>query len=333
MKPVYFPFTYVSDPVAEAIAACFGQFSVYSPVREIFPEQMQLWIKRGVMDVRTPGMENDETLKTAVKNYQIWVDIHREGAIEKNAYLKTRLNSVPSLSEFSSSEIVADIKGKLHNRPITKIPDPCLPARIFLYFAQKFDHQNQELTDGLNYCDQQEADLMRRLKMEADPLSDELRNTPVRQPESLSDYMVPDRLEAWARIFCQAPEDSSLFVTHSPAVLDYLLDRTATATRILNLESIPPNFGQSLENETWQEKLAAGLARFAGHKQIETGDDWVEQLVLPAVDNTASLSIYRVPDQTPLEFYGRLAAIDSPAAGRKVHKNGSAGTLIALIEI
>jgi hypothetical protein len=333
MKPVYFPFTYVSDPVAQAISACFGQFSVYSPVREIFPEQMQLWIDRGVMDVRTPGMGNDETLKAAVKNYQIWVDIHREGAIEKNANLKTRLNSVPSLSEFSSSEIIADIKGKLHNQPTTKIPDPCLPARIFLYFAQKFDYHNQELTEGLNYCDQQEADLMRRLKMEADPLAEELRNTPARQMESQSDYMISDRLEAWARIYCQEPEDSNLFVTHSPAVMDYLLDRTATAARILHLESIPPNSEHGMENKAWQEILAAGLAPFAGYKQTETGDDWIEQLALPAVEDTASLSIYRVPDQTPLEFYARFAASGSPAAGQKVPKDRSAGTLIALIEI
>ena len=126
MKPIYFPFTYVSDPVAEAISACFGQFVVYGPVREILPEQMQIWINRGVMDVRVPGPGNDETLKTAVKNYQIWADLHREDSIEKTAYLKTRLNSVPSLSEFSSSEIVADIKGKNHDQPITKLPDPFL---------------------------------------------------------------------------------------------------------------------------------------------------------------------------------------------------------------
>ena len=169
--------------------------------------------------------------------------------------------------------------------------------------------------------------------MEDDPLSEELRNTPTRQPESLSDYMISDRLEAWARIFCQEPEDSGLFVTHSPAALDYLLDRTATAARILHLDSIPPNSEQSMENEAWQEKLAAGLARFAGPKQTETGDDWIGQLALPAVDNTASLSIYRVPDQTPLEFYARFAAISSPAAGRKVHKDRYDSTLIALIEI
>jgi hypothetical protein len=88
-----------------------------------------------------------------------------------------------------------------------------------------------------------------------------------------------------------------------------------------------------MENEAWQEKMAVGLARFAGLKQTETGDDWLEQLALPTVNNTASLSIYRVPDQTPLEFYARFAAIRSPAAGHKVFKDRYDSTLIALIEI
>jgi hypothetical protein len=145
--------------------------------------------------------------------------------------------------------------------------------------------------------------------------------------------MISDRLEAWARIFCQEPEDSGLFVTHSPAVMDYLLDRTSTAARILHLESIPPSSEQSIEKEAWQKKLAAVLARFTGPKQTETGDDWIEQLTLPAAENTASLSVYRVPDQTPPEFYARYAAMSSPAAGRKVHKGKYDSTLIALIEI
>jgi hypothetical protein len=333
MIPIYFPFTYISDPVAEAISACFGQFVVYCPLREILPEQMQLWINRGVMDVRVPGPGHDETLKTAVKNYQIWADLHREDSIEKTAYLKTRMNSLPSLSEFSSSEIVADIKGKNHDQPITELPDPFLPARIFLYFAQEFDRQNQELTDGLNHYDQQEADLMRRLKMEDDPLVEELRNTPARQPESLSDYMISDRLEAWARIFCQEPEVSGLFVTHSTAVMEHLLDRNSTAARILHLESIPAGSDQSKEKKAWQKKLTADLARFVGPEQAETVDDWIEPLTLTAFDSTASLSIYRMPDQTPPEFYARLAAMNRPAAGRTGHKSKYDSTLIALVEI
>ncbi len=333
MKPVYFPFTYVSDPVAKAVSACFGQFVVYCPARETLPEQMQSWINREIMDVRTPGPENDGTLKTAVKNYLAWADLHRQDSIEKNAYLKTRLNSVPSLSEFSSSEIVADIKRKIHDRPLAKIPDPLLTARIYLYFAQEFDRQNQELTDGLNHCDQQEADLMRRLKMEVDPIAEQLYNTPSRPPDPLPDDMISDRLEAWGRIFCQEPEESGLFVTHSPAVKEYLLDQTATAAPVVHLESIPLSFAQGMEKEAWQEKLAANLTRLCGPQPTETIDDWAEQFEVTASDKTASLSIYRVPNQSPPEFFVRYTAMNRLPANRTPPKSKYEHTLIALVKV
>ena len=174
---------------------------------------------------------------------------------------------------------------------------------------------------------------MHRLKMEDDPIAAELRNTPDRRPVLLSEYMISDRLEAWIRIFSQEPEDSALFVTHSPAVMEHLLDRTSTAARILRLESIPSASEQSPEKEAWQDKLAASLARFADPEQTETGGDWIEQPALTAADNTASLSIYRVPDQTPLEFCARLAAMKSPAAGPSLRKSKYGSTLIALVEI
>jgi hypothetical protein len=333
MKPVYFPFTYVSDPMAEAVSACFGQFVVYCPAREILPEQMQLWINREVMAVRTPSSGNDEALKTAVKSYQNWADLHRGESFEKSTYLKTRMSSMPHLSEFSSSEIIADIKGKKNTKPAAEISDFLLPARIFLYFAQEFDRQNHELTDGLNHHEQQEADLMRWLKMEADPFAEKLQNTTVRHSETLSEYMISDRLEAWARVFCREPEDSGLFLTHSPAVMEYLLDRISGATRILHLESIPSGSEQDSVKKAWQDKLAANLAQLAGTEQTEADDDWIKQLTLTGSDNALSLSIYRVPDQTPLEVFASFVSLNNLVAGRAGHNSKYASTLIALIQI
>jgi len=37
MKPIYFPFTYVADSVAQALAACFGEFIVYQPLTGNIP--------------------------------------------------------------------------------------------------------------------------------------------------------------------------------------------------------------------------------------------------------------------------------------------------------
>ena len=54
IKPIYFPFTYVPEWVAEALAVCFGRFTVYQPSGRKPPPEMQTWIDANVMEVRVP---------------------------------------------------------------------------------------------------------------------------------------------------------------------------------------------------------------------------------------------------------------------------------------
>ncbi|MBT8369354.1 MAG: hypothetical protein KJO34_00195 [Deltaproteobacteria bacterium] len=332
MKPTYFPFTYVSDPVAEALSACFGQFMVYRPLNEHPSEQMQRWINRGVVNVRVPVAGNENELIAAVKNYQAWADLHREGSRGKTAILRSGLNSVPFFNEFSTRKIVEDIKENITGSANPQIPDLVLTARIFLYFAQEFDRQHHELTDDLIHHQQQEAALIRQLKMEEDPVAAEFCNDPAQLPDPFSDYMIADRLAAWTRIFCRDPDVSGLFVTHSVAVLEHLLDRASTAARIMDFKSIPSGKPENAAIKSWQARLALNLVRYLEQNQVDAGGESVEPLDLPAADNTVSLSVYRVPDQTPYEFFARYADIDRPPADTPEHPSPFRNTLIALVQ-
>jgi hypothetical protein len=332
MKPIYFPFTDVSDPVAAALAACFGQFVVYRPTSEKLSEQMQLWVDRRVMDVRVPVTGHENELKVAVKNYQIWADLHREGSSEKAAALTTRQDSMPLFSEFSSSKIVEDIKDKVHGNANTEMPDPVLAARIFLYIAQEFDRQNHELSDDLNRYRQREADLIRELKMEDDPVAGEFRIAPSQAPDPFADHLVSDRLTAWTRIFCQDREDSVLFVTHRPAILDHLLDQASNATRVISSQSIPPGPDKSSESSSWQEKLSLYLSRYVEPHPAESSGRLIELIDLQPAESNVSLSVYLVPDQSPRDFFVRCAGIKRPAEDGAGLPDKFKNTLIALIE-
>ena len=332
MKPTYFPYTYVSDPVAEALSACFGQFTVYRPLKEHPSEQLQRWIKRGVADVRVPVAGNENEVMAAVKNYQTWADLHREGSSEKAAIFRTHLDPVPFFSELSTRKIVKDIKENVAGKANTPLPDTVLTARIFLYFAQEFDRQNHELSDDLIHHQQREAALIRHLKMEEDPVAAEFSKDPVQLPDPFADYMISDRLAAWARIFCRDPDASGLFVTHSAAVLDHLLDRASTAARMMHLKSIPSGKTENAAIKSWQARLALNLVRYLEQDQIEVSDQSMEPLDLPAADNMVSLSVYRVPDQTPYEFFARCAAIDWPRADAPEYTSQFKNTLIALVQ-
>ena len=332
MKPIYFPFTDVSDHVAEALSACFGQFILYRLLSGNITEPLQVWINRGVADVRVPVSGNEDELITAVKNYQTWADLHRDSSREKAAILKSHMDPMPFFNELSTRKIVEDIKKNIPGNSSTQIPDPVLSAQIFLYFAQEFDRQNHELTEDLNHHQQQEAELIRQLKMEEDPVAIEFRNTPTNLPDPFADYMIADRLEAWTRVFCRDPKVSGLFVTHSAAVLEHLLDRASTAARVMHLDSIPLSGHKTGGRESWQERLDLNLVRLVDQDHIDASGKSMEPLDLPAADNTVSLSVYRVPDQTPHEFFTHCAEIDRPVADVPHRKTQFRNTHIALIE-
>lgn len=332
MKPIYFPFTYVSGPVAEALSSCFGQFMVYRPFSEKIPDQMQFWITREVLDLRVPVTENETELKTAVKNFQSWAALHMEGSGKKTFSLKTHLGPASFFNELSSSKIVAAIREKILDNPTNPDPDPVLVARVFLAFAQEFDRYNYELANELTGYDQKVADLMHQLKMEEDSEVGGGRRDLMHFPDTSADYMISDRLEAWTRLFLRGSDESGLFVTHSTAILEHLLDRSKAAARILRVESIPLGTVKSDWIESWQKRLALNFTRLIQDKQAVLGDESIERPDFPTAENTVSLNVFRVPDQRPREFFARCAAINWFDTAEPDRNSSVNNTLIALIE-
>ena len=328
MKPIYFPFTYISDSVAEAVAACFGQFIVYRPLNDEVPEQMQRRVHQGVLELRVPVTENEQVLTATVKNYLNWANLQLRGSADKTADLKSRMGGLPFFDDFSSSKILADVKAKIQGGSAGKITDPTLTARIFLCLAQEFDRRNQEVANELYRFHRESADLVRQLKMEEDSLADELQTAPL--PDLFADYMVSDRMKAWTRIYRRDTDASGLFVTHSQTVMAHLLERSPTAVRVMHLESIPLDIGKTTAGESWQQKLASDLVRWAENEQPPPATVGPENIEFPAAETTVSLNAYLVPHQIPGEFFARCAELND--AEHSVQTGKFKHTLIALIE-
>ena len=332
MKPICFPSTYVSDSLAQALTACFGQFIVYQPLAGKIPEQMCPWAEKGILDIRVPVTANQTDLETMVKNFSSWADLHFGGSGLKSPFLKTWKDAIPFFKASSSSQVAADIKKQVYGKTGSRAPELLLAARLFLYLAQEFDRQNQEVARDLIRHRQQEAELIRQLKMEDDSLSAEFQKQAVLIPDDFAGYMVLDRLEAWARILLEDADISGIFITHIPAVLQELLDKTPTAKKMLHIGSIPICTAMATEPTPWRQKLVSDLAHVVEHKWSPTEDTPLDQPVFPAATNTVSLSVYFVPDQMPRDFFSHWAQIqphdrDASYAGNKL-KN----TLIGLIE-
>jgi hypothetical protein len=332
MKPIYFPFTYATDLVVEAMAACFGQFVVYQPVTDNLPEQMQFWNHKGILDVRVPVVEDEKELKTAVKNYLDWADLHFGGTDIRATSLNALNDSLRFFESLLSSHIVADIKNQIRSGSSAKASDSLMAARIFLYFAQKFDLQSQEVEHDLKWYGQKEEDLIRELKVEDDFLAMEFCKEQVQMPNNSAEYLLTDRLVAWTRIFLKDTESSGLFVTHSPAILDHLLDRSPTAEKFLHFESIPLDGVMTDGLDSWRHNLVSKLAHAAENKQPVSAGGQADAPAFPDSGNTVSLSLYLVPDQMPPGFFSRCAEVKQYDGDPAGHAGRFKNTLIGLIE-
>jgi len=165
MKPVYLPFTYVSDPIAEALCACFTQIVIYQPVGNQVPENMLKLEKEGVLDIRTPVRGDEGKIDAICRDYREWLTIHQGGEI---GVLKVQDEKIPFFSEFSSYQIIQEIKN--HKQPKTRRAkaEPLFTDRIFLKIAQDYDIENWDVAQDMVFLQEMEQTLMRDLKGEDD---------------------------------------------------------------------------------------------------------------------------------------------------------------------
>ena len=126
---------------------------------------------------------------------------------------------------------------------------------------------------------------------------------------------------------------SGIFITHIPAVLQELLDRTPTAEKLFFLESIPICTAMPAELNPWRQSLVSDLAHIVEHKWAPTTGRLSDRPDFPAAENTVSLSVYLVPDQMPLDFFSRCAQIEPPDRDASYPGGRFKNTLIGLIEI
>ncbi|MGB9439584.1 MAG: hypothetical protein WCB15_16675 [Desulfobacterales bacterium] len=332
MKPIFFPSTCVSDSVAQALAACFGQFIAYQPLAGKIPEHMRPWVEKGILDIRVPVTADQKELEAVLKNYLSWADFNLAGSGLKPPFLKTWKDGIPFFNASAPSKIVADIKEQVDGKPASIAPDPLLEARLFLYFAQEFDRQNQELARDLKRHRQQETELIRQLKMEDDSLTGGFHKEEVPIPDDSADYMVLDRLKAWTRILLKDTDISGIFITQIPAVMQDLLDKTPSAEKLLSFETIPTGTALSAELAPWRQKLVSNLAHIVEHKWAPTTVRPCGQPDFPSATATVALSVYLAPDEMPRDFFSRCAQIQPPDRNTACSGGGFKNTLVGLIE-
>ena len=308
MKPVYFPFTHISEDILKKISVFFRPLTVLLPSGLNISGDMEKWVESGLLEMRLPAGDDDDRLQAMLKDYRVWANLHQRG---QKAYLNHLMDEIPFFNDTSMSQIVKDIKENPQDGGFRNCPDPLFSAKAFLLIAQEFDRQQCEVNQGVQSFEKKEHDLMKNLKGENDdgdvgPLSDA---TP--WADNAMNYMVEERLRVWARLFfsnisLDDQEITALFITGSSLTSEYLLEKFSDAERIFEFDSFPISNLKNDKTKGWRKHLIDTLDNLAKSRWASSSNVVVQGPDRKGCGEKMALSLDIIPETSPIDFVSSL---------------------------
>lgn len=332
MKPVYFPFTYVPEWVAETLTALFKQFTVYQPSGRKLPSEMQPLIEANVMQVRVPVQTRDEMLAKVAKEFRSFAGLHNDSKNLKTAAFWGQQGGIPHFGESAVSRIISDVKKSSRSASAEADFDPLFSAQVFLDFAQEFDRQIAEINRELGESEQHSRDLFKEISGEkenglpAAPLS---AGTRVEDP---GEYKALDRLHAWIRLFMFDPVDSRLLVTSSPAVFNHLIENLTASQQVIQAEGLPVKDANEDAVVSWRDSLLKQMKQLIESREGPGGHTFGDVPLPQDQRSNVRLTLFLVPDQGAVDIFSRVLEDQNVDTYRANQKAEFSHTLIGLID-
>lgn len=308
MKPIYFPFTFLSENVFKKIRTFFPQTILFQPTTDRTAEHTEKAANEGLLEIRTPVTGDEEKLRRALREYRMWIEQHKGS---ESAFFETGLfhggvaESIPMYSDVSTSQIKSDIK-RGGRPPQPQKPDPLFAARLFLLLAQNFDIQNEQLKEDMQNLQSLENKLFSDMRGEEEYAENHTKAPDAVILEDAGLHKTVQRLAAWLKIFEHDPvapdkNGSGLFITCSRAVLEHIMEICPDYQLVLSTGNI------SAQNQTFekilefQNILKENLTRLS-REQTENN-----LIPFPKMDNTgngfSTLKIFRFTQKSPFALF------------------------------
>lgn len=303
MTPIYFPFTWAEVPTVQAITAVFPKFALYRPAHRA-SSLLLPFEQAGSLEIRVPVTKDSNKLASLVSDYQNWARLHRGSDL---TFFKARQPAAPFIDHLSS-QIQSDI---LHyqDSPTDQAHDPVFNARLFLEIASAFDAQQADLNRDLANIQDLEKNFAAALGDHTgteEPVS--LGNVPLFQDDP-GDFMLPERLQAWSRLFLQDRQQRTaedVWVTSRLSVVEWIRDE-AEMEPVLEINCIP--ILKTIDDNTrfWQESVMAYLHELQAAPWPSTIKTFEPPSSDYAWENAVSVKGFIIPNQSPDSLFQKMA--------------------------
>jgi hypothetical protein len=314
MKPVYFPFTYIPEPIAKQISRLFGRTIVYLPMPSGFPETMRQLEADGCIDLRVPYPEEGDRLVQSCREFKSWGEQHYgDGASLKKAFSEGFYN------QSFTAQIRSDILK--HDQAVETSSDPVFAARLFLLMAQDRDAQQHDLDLELSLSMAAERELFAR--MNGQERTPDLSEAQTKTPD-YGTVMTASRLSAWSHLFYKDAPESSFLVTNSRASVDQMMESFPDIRQV-------GRFGEiSSEPSQLQQKALSQYLSSLRHSPEATADAIsCPELKSAETADRIHLTLYLLPHAGPTEIFSVLSHAGDPG---QIAARARLNAIIALCE-
>lgn len=293
MRFAYFPFTYITEPVASLLYDLFGGVVIYQPDESRIPANVRQLAKAGKIELRFPVRGGEDRLSAEFLAYRQWGEIHQK----QSAAMAAR----PEESAYPS-DFIARIRSEILGRAadLSDRADPLFSARLFLLMAQQYDQDQDDIERELARAERSRKELLSKLD------SGSARALPQKPPFPQADageHMTPSRLSAWCHLIQEDPITPPVLVTTSPAVMSHILE--TLDVKIHSIRSGPP--GKSPPDE-----LVRALSALA--ETPWSGTDIVLPALGPAFSENFQFQVKIIESTPPDRLCRLITGVDPPAA-------------------
>jgi hypothetical protein len=330
--PLYFPFAVASPASMVRLKSYFEKIAVYQALDYPTQKASAPGMDNDLWQIITPVAGDEKEIAAVLKDFKNYIDLHKDAPL---AFLKAQSSRIPFFTDTSVSKIRSDLKNLAAGNAAAQntaepARDSLFAARLFLAAAKEHDVHYFDLLEAMASQEKMEQTLYDRIKGEPGDVERLFPALTQNADEDPGNTMTEERIKAWSVVLLHDSSPPGVFVTDSPAVMNYLESRGPRLTPVFSIDGLLTGQDKNEAMRKFKRELADVLDQCAAGPAL---DNAVCVPVIPSAESqeeTGSLTVAVVPGVDPRKYFSSFA----PRAATKIRtgiKTGYSSTVICRV--